>query len=133
MPYVSLNIQPPPSREQAARLAEGITSALAEETGKRRAVTAVRISAEPALLWTINASPTQSTTAFLDVKITAGTNSEPEKAALLTRLHALLESTLGPLAEASYLVIHELPAECWGYAGLSQADRMRAAQTRDAL
>ena len=27
------------------------------------------------------------------------------------------------LAEASYLVVHELPAESWGYAGVTQAAR----------
>lgn len=59
----------------------------------------------------------------LDVKITAGTNSGEEKAALLQRLHLLLLDTFGEMAEASYIGIHELPAESWGYAGMSQASR----------
>ena len=64
-----------------------------------------------------------SSSVLAEVKNTAGTNSREEKAALLQRLHRLLVDTLDELAEASYIVIHELPAENWGYAGLTQAAR----------
>ena len=123
MPYIDLQVQPAPSPEQAAALARGITDAMAEVAGKRREVTAVRISAAAATLWSIGGEACSGTTAYLDAKITNGTNSAGEKADLLHRLHALLVDTLGELAEASYLVIHELPAESWGYAGVTQAAR----------
>ncbi|MGD2116931.1 MAG: tautomerase family protein [Chromatiales bacterium] len=123
MPYINLQIQPAPTPQQAAVLAQGITDAMVEVAGKRREVTAVHIAAADAALWTIAGEASTVTTAYLDVKITAGTNSREEKAALLQRLHRLLVDALGELAEASYIVIHELPAEDWGYAGLSQAAR----------
>jgi len=123
MPFIDLRIDPMPTAEQASLLAHGITDALAEEAGKRREVTAVRIAGSQALLWTVGGERSPVTTAYLDVKITQGTNSREEKAALIERLHRLLAETLGALAEASYIVIHELPAESWGYAGLTQAAR----------
>ena len=123
MPYINLQIQPDPTSEQAATLAQGITDAMVEVAGKRREVTAVHIAAADTALWTIAGEASPVTTAYLDVKITTGTNSREERAALLQRLHSLLIETLGELAEASYIVIHELPAENWGYAGLSQAAR----------
>jgi 4-oxalocrotonate tautomerase len=123
MPYIALTIEPTPTPGQAEALARGITHALAEEAGKRREVTAVRITGGEALLWTIDAEPPGRPTAYLDVKITQGSNSREEKASLIARLQGLLVETLGELAEASYIVIHELPAESWGYAGLTQAAR----------
>lgn len=126
MPYIALQLHPIPTDEQAAALARGITDTMVTVLRKRREVTAVRIDGGCAALWSVAGEPTPQPTAYLDVKITAGTNSAEEKAELLRRLHALLVDTLGSLAEASYLVIHELPAANWGYAGLSQAARAGA-------
>jgi 4-oxalocrotonate tautomerase len=122
MPYIELKLQSTPTTEQADNLARGITAAMVEVMGKRGEVTAVRITAT-STLWTIGGEHCAKPGAYLDVKITAGTNSAKEKQALLQRLHRLLVTTLGELAEASYIVIHELPAENWGYAGISQATR----------
>lgn len=123
MPYIDLNVQPTPTLQQAATLAQGITDAMVGVAGKRREVTAVRIAGTEAALWTVGGEMCPVATAYMEVKITAGTNSRDEKSALLQRLHALLVDTLGNLAQASYIVIHELPAESWGYGGLSQAAR----------
>lgn len=123
MPYIELLLQPTPTPAQAAILARGITDAMVEVMGKRSEVTAVRIGDADARLWAIDGKACSGATAYLDVKITAGTNSAEQQAALLQRLHALLVDTLDELAEASYIVIHEVPAESWGYAGLSQATR----------
>jgi 4-oxalocrotonate tautomerase len=91
-------------------------------------VTAVRLAGSEAALWTIGGSACDKTTAYVDVKITQGSNSRQEKALLIEHLHHLLTETLGELAEASYIVIHELPAESWGYAGSTQAARAGAKQ-----
>lgn len=123
MPYIDLYLQPAPTPAQAAILASGITDAMQTIMGKRREVTAVRIVHSESVLWTINALPPEQTTAYLEVKITAGTNSGDQKAALIAHLEQLLRTTLGKMAEASYIVIHELTAENWGYAGLTQAQR----------
>ena len=123
MPYIALTIEPKPTPAQAAALARGITDALAEEAGKHRQVTAVRIGGSETLLWSVGGEPVRKPTAYLEVKITRGSNSEAQKASLVARLHRLLIESLGELAEASYIAIHELPAESWGYAGLTQAAR----------
>lgn len=122
MPYVDLFVTPSATPAQAEALARGVTAALEETLGKRREVTAVRVAGGE-LLWTIGGEPAREPTAYLEARITAGSNSEEEKARLLRRLHALLTATLGGLAEASYIVIHELPAGDWGYGGISQAAR----------
>ena len=126
MPYIDLKIHPAPDEAQTRLLAEGVTRAMADIAGKRREVTAVHVTAADTALWTIAGEASREPIAYVDVKITAGTNSQEEKAALLRRIHGMLVETLGSLAEASYIVIHELPAENWGYAGLSQAERAAA-------
>jgi 4-oxalocrotonate tautomerase len=123
MPYAELKINPMPTPEQAASLARGITDALVEEVGKRRAVTAVHITGSEAQLWTIGSVVSAKATAYLDIKITQGSNNQDQKASLIARLHRLLVETVGELEEASYIVIDELPAQNWGYAGLTQATR----------
>jgi len=123
MPYAELIVEPRPTTEQAILLARGITEALAEETRKRREVTAVRLAGSDTLLWTIGEEPAVLPTAFLEIKITQGSNGPEEKASLIDRLQRLLSETLGGLAEASYIVVHEVPAESWGYAGVTQAAR----------
>ncbi|MEJ2593463.1 MAG: tautomerase family protein [Candidatus Thiodiazotropha sp.] len=123
MPFADLRIHPLPNDRQSAIIAGAVTDALEAVAGKRREVTAVRIDAGAAACWTIAGEACVGTTAYVDVKITEGTNSREEKAALIARLHRILADTLGELAEASYIVIHELPAQSWGYAGLSQAAR----------
>ncbi|MEJ2686671.1 MAG: tautomerase family protein [Gammaproteobacteria bacterium] len=123
MPYIDLRIHPAPNDEQAAALARGVTDIMANVAGKRRDVTAVRIGAGEAALWTIGGVTCATTTAYVDVKITAGTNSREEKAALVQHLHRALRGTFGKLVEASYVVVHELPPENWGYEGLTQAAR----------
>lgn len=126
MPYIDLRIHPAPDAEQAAALARGVTDVMAHVAGKRREVTAVRVGADDTALWTIGGAPCRSTTAYVDVKITAGTNNREEKAELVRQLHKLLTEIFGELAEASYVVVHELPADNWGYAGRTQAARAAA-------
>jgi 4-oxalocrotonate tautomerase len=123
MPYAELKTLPTPTPEQAKVLAQGITDALVEVAAKRREVTAVHIASSDARLWTVGGETSGRAIAYLDVKITTGSNSREQKGKLIERLHTLLKDVFGELAEASYIVIHELPAESWGYAGISQAAR----------
>lgn len=46
---------------------------------------------------------------------------------MIAALHRLLGDTLSAVPEASYIVIHEIAASDWGYAGLTQAARRPAA------
>jgi 4-oxalocrotonate tautomerase len=62
--------------------------------------------------------------AYLEAKITAGTNTREEKREFLGRAHAMLLEVLGPkLHPVTYLVIDEIAADAWGYGGRSQYDR----------
>ncbi len=46
-------------------------------------------------------------------------------------MNAMLKELLGPLPAASYVAIHEIPADAWGYDGLTQAARKPAREAGD--
>lgn len=124
MPYMHITLTRPLSRDRQQVLAEACTQLLADGLRKRHEVSAVRISLSQDT-WTIGGTPQgpENGPCHGEVFITAGTNSSEEKSRFITNWHALIQASCGPLAEASYLVIHEIPADAWGYDGHTQAWR----------
>jgi len=129
MPTLQLKLYPPMPDEVQATLARELTALTAEQLGKRAEVTALMIECLPAPRWHIGGQPPRGPTAWLEVSITAGTNTAAEKAAFIEAAFALLRRRLagaGRLEEASYVSVHELPATDWGYGGRTQAARQAA-------
>ncbi|WP_153147159.1 tautomerase family protein [Dechloromonas sp. H13] len=128
MPFIDLQLGQPASLENRRTLAGRATDIIVERLHKRREVTAVRVAEHAGEAWCVAGMPVAPALrpAHCVVYITTGTNSPAEKAACIADLHALLTEVLGPLPEASYIVIQEVPATDWGYAGLTQAARRPA-------
>jgi len=128
MPYFNLAIGQSVEPETRAFLARSITMLIAEMLGKRAEVTAVRVDDIPATQWFIAGEPAAAHGMPLHATlfITAGTNTTAEKAAFIADLDRLLRDTFGAVPEASYIVIHELAADDWGYGGQTQAGRRLA-------
>lgn len=122
MPYVQIRLlgQQAPN---TSRLGEEATRLMAEVLRKRREVTVVEV-VNTQNAWHAGGKQIAGPAAYVDVKITQGTNSEQDKARLLAEFQALLERELGPLAAPAYVVIHEIPATDWGYGGQPQASRL---------
>ena len=109
-----------------AHLARTLTTIAADTLGKRAEVTAVVFEPVAAARWWIGGEPAQRPTAMLEIRITAGTNTVEQKARFIEAADAALQRHLAPdaaLDEASYVVVHELPATDWGYDGLTQRAR----------
>lgn len=124
MPFINITLAGTQfTNAQRNRLHSETTRLMNEVMGKRREVTAVRIEEGPAHNWAIAGESVASVAAHMDVKITQGTNSPEEKAALIKEAYTLLEEVTGGTPEATYVVIHEVSADAWGYAGRTQADR----------
>ncbi len=135
MPYIEVRIAGTElAEEQLERLSAGITNIMADTLGKKRSLVAVSVETIPPQRWFIagsNMAGQPQATAFVSARITQGTNTEAQKAAALNGLFQLLGNVLGIMAEASYVVLDEIPATDWGYGGYSQASR-KAAFRRDA-
>jgi len=130
MPYLHLQLCQTISTAQKRHLAQRSTDLIAAILHKRAEVTAVRIDCADDG-WHIAGEPVAAglTPAHGTLYITAGTNTPAEKAEIILALHRLLAETCGPLPEASYLVIHEMPAGNWGYDGRTQAARQQGRPT----
>ncbi|MCB1735763.1 MAG: hypothetical protein H6981_12210 [Gammaproteobacteria bacterium] len=120
MPWITVETSVELPMERRTKIAEAITAAMSALMGKRREVTAVRFAVAAAGSWFVDAICVDALHATVDIKITRGTNTVAQKAALLAKVHEALQ----PLAEPSYLIIDEIDADAWGYAGLSQATRL---------
>lgn len=125
MPFARLTIADPDLPEQTQRqLAERMTRLLADDLDKESEVAVVHINLVPAQRWFVAGRPVPGQTgAHCEVSITAGTNTEQEKATFLHDAYALLQETLAPLPPAAYVALYELDARSYGYNGISQYAR----------
>lgn len=129
MPTLALSVSPLQNPERYAQLASALTDLTHRVLHKRPEVTSVLIDDVPQARWAVGGQPVRQPIAWLRIDITAGTNTEAEKADFIHQAHALLADLVGGgtgLAEASYVTVHELPASDWGYGGHTQAARQRA-------
>ena len=126
MPTLQLKLFPPVRDDIQAALAQELTALSAEELGKREELTALMIELLPAPRWFIGGRPAPGPTAWLEISITAGTNTPEQKAAFIEGAYAALRHPLAPvgtLQAASCVIVRELPASDWGYGGRTQAAR----------
>ena len=129
MPTLSLKIAPLQNPDRYAALASALTQLTTDLLGKRPEVTAVVIDDLPTGRWWVGAAPVPGATAWLEISITAGTNSEAQKARFIQAAFDELQRQLAPgggFALASYVTVRELPATDWGYGGRTQRARQLA-------
>lgn len=130
MPYIAVTLSAAASPALSATVAQGVTAITGRVLRKQPGVTAVTVHYAPTDHWFIGGqslADLSKASAWLDITITASTNSKDEKAAYLEEIFAFLASVLGPLHETSYALIHEVPADAYGYGGRTQEHRYVAA------
>ncbi len=126
MPYINIRIGTTLSDEQKNQLYEKTTLLMNTIMNKRREVTVVHIQESDAQQWSTNAvqlSANEPISAYVDIKVTQGTNTPDEKKEMISLTNKMLQNIVGTIQEASYIVIDEIPAESWGYNGKTQAMR----------
>ncbi len=126
MPYINIRIGTTLSDEQKNQLYEKTTLLMNTIMNKRREVTVVHIQESDAQQWSTNAvqlSANEPIGAYVDIKVTQGTNTPDEKKEMISLTNKMLQNIVGTIQEASYIVIDEIPAESWGYNGKTQAMR----------
>ena len=126
MPFLDVKVSRGETPPEAGAIATELTRLTPELLGKRREVTAVAIDWLPIEQWFIGGESLAGSglrSFFLKIEITTGTNTKDQKAAFVAAIFAAMEKLLGPLAPASYVVIQEVAADAWGYAGRTQEYR----------
>lgn len=126
MPYLHLTLSQHPGVERLAPVAQALTDLTVDLLGKRRELTALSLAVMPEGQWFVGGTPLPGQSYQLDIKVTEGTNSADDKARFIAQVHTTLEALLGPMAAASYVVVHEVDGGAWGYQGRTQAARRQA-------
>ncbi len=131
MPFIAIKTSGSPLAADAVQALQQETTALmAKIMGKKADVTAVLVEHAPASHWSVGGRALAGSggiTAHVDIKITQGTNTTQQKAAMIAATRDMLTRVLPGLSEVAYVVIDEIPATDWGYGGLTQAERKRRA------
>jgi 4-oxalocrotonate tautomerase len=126
MPTLQLKISPPQAAERLGLLARRLSQLSSQILSKRAEVTAVVVEELWPGRWFIGGRTPREATAMLEIRITRGTNSAQEKEDFVAAAWQELQQQLGPLEEASYVIVQEVPATDWGYGGRTQAQRKMA-------
>ena len=132
MPILTVLISGPPDAGRDASVADALTQLTADVLRKDRRLTSVALAHIPAAQWCVGGAALDAqrrASFFVDARVTAGTNSQDEKARYIAAVFARMRELLGVLHEASYVHVHEVPADGWGYGGLTQAQRQAARLT----
>ena len=127
MPYLNIKLSGDMlSTQQRDALFSRMTEMMADSMKKRREVTVVSIELTDQAHWAVagrTLTLSDRPAAYVDIKITGGTNSSEEKSAMIAGTTAVLQEIVREIQTATYVVIHEIAADSWGYDGMTQASR----------
>jgi 4-oxalocrotonate tautomerase len=126
MPFLDLKLGHEVTPAEAAAIAGELTGLSSRLLGKKPEVTAVAVDWLPAERWFVGGRSLVDAglrSFFLKIEITTGTNTKDQKAAFVAAVFEALERRFASLAPASYVVVQEVAADAWGYAGRTQEQR----------
>jgi 4-oxalocrotonate tautomerase len=115
-----------PSGTLKRTIAETASMLAAEILHKDPKVTAVLVEEAAASNWFCGGrtlADSGHASFWLDIRITDGTNTKDEKAAFVAAAFQAMGKLLGPLHEESYVHVHDVRGDAYGYGGLTQERR----------
>ena len=127
MPIIQITYATPaPSADLPAAIAAEVVGITTRILHKKPELTAVVVREHQADHWFV-AGPSLGehglASFFLDIKIVDGTNTKDEKAAYVAAIFEAFGKLLGPMHPESYVYVHDVRAEAYGFGGLTQEHR----------
>ena len=129
MPYIHVSVSGKSDHALSAKIAHSITEMTKAHLQKDPAVTAIAITFAGQENWYIGGKSLAglNTNSFwLDIKVTQGTNTKMQMAAYLEAVFGEMKALLSSVHEDSYILVHEVSATSWGFAGKTQEYRFIA-------
>ncbi len=126
MPYLTVKLSTPGSTELTKKVADILASLTSEFLHKKREFTSIAIEYVEGSRWFVAGAPISPggmETFNLVIHVTEGTNTKDEKARFVREVFSSMESALGKLHPASYVIITDVAADSWGYGGSTQEFR----------
>jgi 4-oxalocrotonate tautomerase len=126
MPILNLKISAAPSSELVAAASEILLDLTVRILHKKRDLSAVAIDFVPPEHWVVGGKTLAEQgkrSFYLDIKIVDGTNTKDEKAAYVAAVFDAFARLLGDLHDESYIFVHDVRADAYGYGGQTQEAR----------
>ena len=126
MPILNVKISLPASEKLALEVAETLLELTTRILHKKRELTSIAIVYVAPEHWIVGGSSlaVQGKNSFyVDIKVVDGTNTKDEKAQYISETFAAFGKLLGKVHEESYIYIHDVRAEAYGFGGLTQEYR----------
>jgi 4-oxalocrotonate tautomerase len=136
MPILNVKLSAEPSVELSEAVASGLVEITARVLRKRPEITSVAIDYTAPEHWIVagkSLAQHGKASFWLDIKVVDGTNTKDEKAQYLAEVFSLMGRVLGDLHQESYALVHEVPADAYGFGGLTQEHRYVAGKIRPGL
>jgi len=132
MPLITVTVSSPhPQMPAKAAIAAEVSRLSSSILHKDPKVTAIIVTTVPPEDWFCGGrslAEQQRASVWLDIHITDGTNTKDEKAAFIAATYAAFRDLLGPLHEESYVHVHDVRDDAYGFGGLTQGRRYIARQ-----
>ena len=132
MPLITVTLSSPhpkmPAKGAVAAEVSRLSSTILHKDPK---VTAIIVTTVPPEDWFCGGqslAEQKLASVWLDIHITDGTNTKDEKAAFIAETYAAFGRLLGPLHEESYVHVHDVRDDAYGFGGLTQGRRYIARQ-----
>lgn len=121
MPYINVKLNARKSDELREKVTEIVLENTSKILNKKIEVTSILVEFVPFSSWSIASK--NSTTFYLDIKITKGTNTKEQKSNYIQKVYNDFKDLLGEVNAASYITIDEVDGDSWGFEGLTQEYR----------
>lgn len=126
MPILNVKVSQPASAQLSADIADMLLELTTRILHKKRELTSIAIDYVAPEHWIVGGSSlaVQGRNSFyFDIKVVDGTNTKDEKAQYIAESFNAFEKLLGSLHDESYIYIHDVRAEAYGFGGLTQEYR----------
>ena len=127
MPMIAVRyVTPRPRPDLRGEVAALAARLGADHLGKDPGVTAVLVEpADPEGWFVAGRHPTEAgqSAFWLGIKITAGTNTKAETSGFVRAAFEGMRALLGPLHEESYVLVHAVDGDAYGFGGRTQNGR----------
>jgi len=132
VPILDVKFSSPNERDLRPAIASTLSEITARVLHKKPELTAVVVDRIDPAGWFVGGpslAEQHKASFFLDIRIVEGTNLKDEKADYLRQVFAAMESLLGALNPESYIHVHEVRADAYGYGGFTQELRYIRSRT----
>ncbi|MES2282124.1 MAG: 4-oxalocrotonate tautomerase family protein [Pseudomonadota bacterium] len=123
MPILNVKVSQPASAELSMKISGMLLELTTRILHKKRELTSIAIDYIAPEHWIVGGSSlaVQGKNSFyFDIKVVDGTNTKDEKAQYITESFHAFEKLLGRVHDESYIYIHDVRAEAYGFGGRTQ-------------